>query len=396
MNCEQQPSLAQLSARIVALLRGELHAAPSGNAATATATATATAAATAAAERERAFAAQEEHTARKLLLVQRYRAELALSPEVVSFSAVLDAAWLAPGVRSLLLGAGPGTGSNTATASATAAATASASASASFEAAARSVVKEVSPGVFAFDLFTPAFCDTLAAEAERWERSPLPRRRPNTMNNYGLVVNETGWLALMDEVLARVVRPLARACFPAERICRVGAGLDCHHSFVVQYRAAATAAAAAAAGGAGPVPVPGPGPGPAAGDEGLDMHHDASEVTLNVCLGKGDFRYAGLFFCGHAGSSDVRRLQYSHVQPKGQAVLHLGRHRHGAGKITQGERLNLILWARNSVFRAAAAAALLPPDGWPRREEDAASVDRVCLSAANDSDYAAKLAAFGP
>ncbi|MQM13495.1 hypothetical protein Taro_046419 [Colocasia esculenta] len=42
-------------------------------------------------------------------------------------------------------------------------------------------------------------------------------------------------------------------------------------------------------------------------------------------------------------------LDYSHVP--GQAVLHRGRHRHGARATTSGHRINLLLWCRSSVFR---------------------------------------------
>ncbi|KAG0489377.1 hypothetical protein HPP92_008188 [Vanilla planifolia] len=42
-------------------------------------------------------------------------------------------------------------------------------------------------------------------------------------------------------------------------------------------------------------------------------------------------------------------LEYSHVP--GQAVLHRGRHRHGARPTTSGHRINLLLWCRSSAFR---------------------------------------------
>ena len=46
---------------------------------------------------------------------------------------------------------------------------------------------------------------------------------------------------------------------------------------------------------------------------GLDMRHDAAEVTLNVCLGR-DFEGATLRFCGRHGDADNRRsrLTYEH------------------------------------------------------------------------------------
>ncbi|RVW16963.1 putative PKHD-type hydroxylase [Vitis vinifera] len=42
-------------------------------------------------------------------------------------------------------------------------------------------------------------------------------------------------------------------------------------------------------------------------------------------------------------------LDYYHVP--GHAVLHCGRHRHGARATTSGHRMNLLLWCRSAVFR---------------------------------------------
>ena len=98
----------------------------------------------------------------------------------------------------------------------------------------------------------------------------------------------------------RYVRPLAAALFPVE-----GENVDHHHSFMVQYRADE--------------------------DLGLDMHTDACDVTLNVCLGL-DFTGAGRTFCGLRGDVDgeERRFSYRHTHVKGHAIMHLGHHRHGA------------------------------------------------------------------
>ena len=319
-------SLPWLAASLVDLLDGRLHDGSE--------------------QSRRFFASAAKTRNKKLETIQVYRNQYALSAEIVSPCATLKPEWLAEGLRDRLFGGGGGDW--------------------------RSLVEQLSPGVFSFQIFTNEFCDALVAEFDAYESSPLPRRRPNTMNNFGLVVNETGWLAVMNDILRRVVRPLASECFgTSEPFVGMGAGLDCHHSFVVQYRAACEGEA---------------------GDEGLDMHVDASEVTLNVGIGKGDFNYSGLVFCGQAGRSDVRRHQASIVQRKGQAIIHLGRHRHGAGKISKGERLNLIMWARNSTFRAAAGAGVVLPDGFPREKEEG-GIDRVCLSAANDSDFVERIAA---
>ena len=87
-------------------------------------------------------------------------------------------------------------------------------------------------------------------------------------------------------------------------------------------------------------------------DLGLDMHTDACDVTLNVCLGK-TFSGAGLTFCGVRGAddSDERKFTHRHEHVKGRAVMHLGHQRHGADDIAGGERYNLIIWSKSSTWR---------------------------------------------
>lgn len=213
-----------------------------------------------------------------------------------------------------------------------------------------------------------------------------------------MIVDEIGLERLMDEVRLRLVCPLAEALFTA-REHGGAASLDHHHAFSVSYAPAA--------------------------DRYLDMHHDDSEVTLNVCLGK-QFEGAGLTFCGRYGDKDYRRhsvtsarplavprrarprraglavgwlmahapgaaprpppapparrplrLRYAHKP--GRAVLHLGTQRHGADTISSGERTSLILWARSSSYRSSAIAEL------PAHQRE--PVDLVCLSHTHDIDY---------
>ena len=102
------------------------------------------------------------------------------------------------------------------------------------------------------------------------------------------------------------------------------------------------------------------------------------------------FTGAGLRFCGRVGQGDHRQTQYVHSHKIGGAMLHLGRHRHGADNIATGERLNLIMWGRSSYFRAAAAFGYVDVDGYPLADEEA-QPDRGCLSLANDPDYAEQL-----
>eukprot|EP00966_Prymnesium_polylepis_P252490 5837295-Prymnesium_polylepis.1 len=215
---------------------------------------------------------------------------------------------------------------------------------------------------------------------------------------------------IMTELLRRVIAPLAAALYPREPFV---SSLDHHHSFVVAYKYDG-------------------------GDKGLDMHHDASEVTLNAALG-GTFSGAGLRFCGQFGSASHRRTTTVASHERGRAILHLGRQRHGADDLSSGERcaasyapraphplahapnshgtlptlpshshpnparhhagnftpLNLIVWARSSAFRGAAAFGHIEPDGYPK-EAESSEPELVCLSKANDDDYNAQLQRLDP
>ena len=220
-------------------------------------------------------------------------------------------------------------------------------------------IEEISPGIFCFDLFNSDFCDLLISEIDNFEKTDLPRRRPNTMNKFGLILNEIGMEPIMSDLLNRIINPLCVKLFPNELVSK---GLDHHHTFVVVYSE-----------------------NNKNGDKGLDMHHDASEITLNICLGR-EFTGSGLVFCGENGSNNHRKYNHTYSHKKGKAIIHLGRQRHGADNIQNGERMNLIMWARSSVFRCSAVNGNILPDGYPRLIEDG-QPDRLCLSKSNDDDY---------
>jgi len=100
------------------------------------------------------------------------------------------------------------------------------------EAALRAILtEEVAGRVFSFEMLQPAFCAQLLAECERYEASGQPVQRPNSMNNYGLILNQIGMRPLLDDLQARVVLPLTRLLFP-----RQGSSFSAHHSFLVKYR----------------------------------------------------------------------------------------------------------------------------------------------------------------
>jgi hypothetical protein len=197
------------------------------------------------------------------------------------------------------------------------------------EAALRHILIAHSPGVFTFNMLKPAFCSMMLEEVEHFEKwaqdAKVKVMRPNTMNNYGAVLDDIGMENMLNELMTRYLNPMAAVLFPNVG----GSSLDSHHGFVVEY----------------------------AMDRDLDLgfHVDDSEVTLNVCLGK-QFDSGELFFrgvrCDKHVNGEARPeevLEYSHVP--GHAILHAGRHRHGAKAITSGQRTNMILWCRSSEFR---------------------------------------------
>ncbi|XP_077243992.1 2-oxoglutarate and iron-dependent oxygenase domain-containing protein CP2-like [Tasmannia lanceolata] len=193
----------------------------------------------------------------------------------------------------------------------------------------RNIISEPSPGVYTFAMLQPSFCELLLSEVdnfERWVRESKFRiMRPNTMNKYGAVLDDFGLETMLDKLMAEFVCPISKVFFPEVG----GSTLDSHHGFVVEYGKDR--------------------------DVELGFHVDDSEVTLNVCLGK-QFSGGELFFrgirCDKHVNSEIQPeeiLDYSHVP--GQAVLHRGRHRHGARPTTTGHRINLLLWCRSSIFR---------------------------------------------
>ena len=114
------------------------------------------------------------------------------------------------------------------------------------------VVRE-SSGVYSFELFSKTFCETFLREVDNYDASGLPVRRPNSMNMYGLIVNEIGMRDAITELQQDILWPVARLLWPLQ-----STQFDAHHSFIVRYKADE--------------------------DLGLDMHTDDSDVTFNVCM----------------------------------------------------------------------------------------------------------------
>ena len=150
----------------------------------------------------------EQHTGKKHAVVDKYR-RVARHPELVAEDAALRPEWLHPTLRPLLAA------SRRAASAPIHASGGGPEGKAALEAAvalARGVnqpggaLTELVPGagIFAFDAFTPEFCRMLADEVDAFEATDLPRRRPNTMNKAGLIVNEIGMASLMGDLLNAV------------------------------------------------------------------------------------------------------------------------------------------------------------------------------------------------
>ncbi|XP_053181569.1 2-oxoglutarate and iron-dependent oxygenase domain-containing protein 2-like [Scomber japonicus] len=122
------------------------------------------------------------------------------------------------------------------------------------------------PRVYRFPVFEKSFCDELVEELEHFEQSSAPKGRPNTMNHYGILLNELGFdEGFITPLREQYLHPLTSLLYPD---CG-GRCLDSHKAFVVKYDMNE--------------------------DLNLSYHYDNAEVTLNVSLGK-DFTEGNLYF----------------------------------------------------------------------------------------------------
>ncbi|XP_068937616.1 2-oxoglutarate and iron-dependent oxygenase domain-containing protein 2 isoform X2 [Petaurus breviceps papuanus] len=211
--------------------------------------------------------------------------------------------------------------------------------------------------IYRLPVFTQEFCGMLLQELEHFEQSDMPKGRPNTMNNQGVLLHELG----LDEPLVTPLRehylqPLTALLYPEYG----GGRLDSHRAFVVKYSMD--------------------------GDQELSCHYDNAEVTFNISLNK-NFSEGSLYFgeFRQVLSTETQYLEVPHVL--GQGVLHRGGQMHGAMPLESGERWNLIIWMRaSSVRNKLCPMCGKPPqlvedegfgDGFTREEGEPGTVD-VC------------------
>ena len=98
------------------------------------------------------------------------------------------------------------------------------------EAPVRALLKVEVEGVYSFAIFTDEFCDMFLAELDNYYATGLPQPRPNSMNNYGIIVNQIGMQAVITRLQTEVLLPLSELLFPAQ----AKGGFTGHHSFMVK------------------------------------------------------------------------------------------------------------------------------------------------------------------
>ncbi|KAM9102404.1 2-oxoglutarate and iron-dependent oxygenase domain-containing protein 2 isoform X3 [Sarcophilus harrisii] len=175
--------------------------------------------------------------------------------------------------------------------------------------------------IYRLQIFTKDYCRMLLQELEHFEQSDMPKGRPNTMNNHGVLLHELG----LDEPLVTPLReqylqPLTALLYPDYG----GGRLDSHRAFVVKYSLD--------------------------GDVDLSYHYDNAEITLNISLGR-QFAEGNLVFGDYyeVPKDEMSYLELPNLPTYG--VLHRGGQLHGALPLESGERWNLIIWMRASVIR---------------------------------------------
>jgi len=185
----------------------------------------------------------------------------------------------------------------------------------------RAALTQVGDHLWTVPVLSDEACARLATVIDdhlQW-RSGEPFESPNSMHFSGVVMADLGLEQACHTIRERVMRPIGEAVFP-----HLGM-LDDDYSFAATY-------------GRGL-------------DQQLGLHVDASEVTLNVCLGHqfvgGELVFQGLRCANHRQYGHRADEEVSVLLQPGQAIVHAGAHRHLV-RAVEGERRNFIMWCRSS------------------------------------------------
>ncbi|BBM85048.1 prolyl hydroxylase family protein [Candidatus Uabimicrobium amorphum] len=189
-----------------------------------------------------------------------------------------------------------------------------------------STIVEIYPQIYSWELFTAEFCYEFIAEVRHFEKwcmeNDIEKRLPNSMNNYGVVLGDFGFYDFLQQLMLEYIKPITTILYPDVG----GDSLDYHHSFIVEYALNK--------------------------DLCLDFHVDASDVTLNICLGNeftgGDLYFGGIRCAWCQQTPPLKEEEIGVRHEPGHAILHRGKHRHSAQHIKSGERINMIMWCMSS------------------------------------------------
>ncbi|XP_005091813.1 2-oxoglutarate and iron-dependent oxygenase domain-containing protein 2 isoform X2 [Aplysia californica] len=168
-------------------------------------------------------------------------------------------------------------------------------------------------------------CKLLIEEIENFESSPHAKTRPNTMNEYGVSLDEMGLSqGLILPLIQKYLLPICASLFPSWG----GGTIDSFKAFSVKYEMG--------------------------NDLQLATHYDNAEVTININLGdkyEGGNLQFGRIFGDEEEYEGKGEESYTCDHKKGHGILHCGRRMHSALPITQGMRTNLVIWMRSSTVR---------------------------------------------
>ena len=70
-------------------------------------------------------------------------------------------------------------------------------------------------GVHSFQLFSDEFCRMFLEELDNYHATGLPIDRPNSMNNYGIIVNNIGMQPVIGALQRSVLQPIANLLHPS-------------------------------------------------------------------------------------------------------------------------------------------------------------------------------------
>lgn len=180
--------------------------------------------------------------------------------------------------------------------------------------------QEVLPGVYRAQLFDPARLAELRDYMSRASKAGIPMRAPCgiALNRFGAMLDQRseGYFAapsfqfFYQQFMLEYMRPISRLLFPEI------AGFDGQtFGFSIQYEAKL--------------------------DTDLQLHTDASSVTLNVNINRPGETFTG----SQVDFYDVNTQKVTQLSfEPGVALLHRGHVPHAAQPITQGTRTNMVFW----------------------------------------------------